>query len=160
MAGELFADAFVLAVLNEAEELGLNDEREVADFVEEEGAAFAHGDASGVVADGGGECAFDVAEEFGFEEFGEREGQETVPKGLSARADQPWMARTRTPLPVPDSPRMRTVASVVATCWARWMARCMAGECVECSSTSGLVRPMVSRRAATFCSRLRIWPMR
>ena len=32
---------------------------------------------------------------------------------------QPWMARAMTPLPVPLSPRMRMVASLVATCLAR-----------------------------------------
>ena len=44
-----------------------------------------------------------------------RLGQLTVTNGPSARRLQAWMARASTPLPVPLSPRISTVASVGAT---------------------------------------------
>ena len=44
----------------------------------------------------------------------ERLGQGTVMKGPAARGLRAWMARARTPLPVPLSPRNRIVASLAA----------------------------------------------
>ena len=66
--GFVGADAFEFAFLEYAEEFYLYGGREVADFVEEEGASGGLFDASFSGADGSGEGTFFVAEEFGFEE--------------------------------------------------------------------------------------------
>jgi len=62
------ADAEDLVGLQGAEELGLGGEGHFADLVEEECAAVRGLEESGAVGGGAGECAFDVAEEFGLEE--------------------------------------------------------------------------------------------
>ena len=56
------------AVLEDAEDLGLHVHAHGADLVEEEGAAVGDFEEAFFRGDGGGEGAFDVAEEGGFEE--------------------------------------------------------------------------------------------
>ena len=68
--GLRIADALIFPVLNESQELGLQFQRQIANFIEEERAAVAGEDAAGVVADGSGEGAAGVAEEFAFEQLG------------------------------------------------------------------------------------------
>jgi hypothetical protein len=66
------ADALELAALQEAEELGLDGEGELADLVEKECAAVRGFDAAGAGLHGSGEGAAGVAEELGFKEcFGD-----------------------------------------------------------------------------------------
>ena len=86
---------------------------------------------------------------------GDREGQDSTLKGRFARELQPWMARARTPLPVPLSPRSSRVASEGAVSRARLTARLTAGLSLE-KSASRCERPRSSRREATFCSSERI----
>ena len=62
------ADAFELALLEDAEEFGLELRGEFADFIEEDGAAGGGFELAGFAFDGAGEGAFFVAEEFAFEE--------------------------------------------------------------------------------------------
>jgi hypothetical protein len=69
--GFMRADAFDFAFLESAEDFGLGGEAEVADFVEEEGAAVGGFELAHAAFDAGGDAAFD-AEEFGFDEgFGQ-----------------------------------------------------------------------------------------
>ena len=66
------ADAGEGAVFQEAEEFGLEGAAHVADFIQEDGAAVGLLDAAEFLADGAGEGAFFMAEEFAFEEvFGD-----------------------------------------------------------------------------------------
>ena len=66
------ADAGEGAVFEEAEEFGLEGAAHVADFIQEDGAAVGFLDAAEFLADGAGEGAFFVAEEFAFQEvFGD-----------------------------------------------------------------------------------------
>jgi hypothetical protein len=62
------ADAGEGAVFQEAEQFGLERAAHVADFVEENGAVVGFLDAAEFLADGAGEGAFFVAEQFAFEE--------------------------------------------------------------------------------------------
>ena len=62
------ADGAELAFLDEAEQLDLHFEREIADFVEEGSAAIGQLDQSLLVLDGAAESALDVAEQLAFHE--------------------------------------------------------------------------------------------
>ncbi len=62
------ADTLELALLENAEKLGLELGGEFADFVEEDGAAGGHFEFAGLAVDGSGKGTFFVAEEFAFEE--------------------------------------------------------------------------------------------
>ncbi|MNE66829.1 hypothetical protein D3C81_1873450 [compost metagenome] len=55
------------------------------------------------------------------------DGQLMVTQAFFARLLQPWMARASSPLPVPDSPRIRMLASVLATWRAVSSTTIMAG---------------------------------
>lgn len=63
-------EAFERFFLEGTEKLGLEVERDVADFIEEEGAAVGHFEASDLLGKRAGEGATFVAEEFAFEETG------------------------------------------------------------------------------------------
>ena len=64
----LSAQALESTILEHAQELGLRDERQVADFVEEERATVGQLDASRLAIVRAGERAFLVAEDFRFEQ--------------------------------------------------------------------------------------------
>ncbi len=64
------AELHEAAVLEDAEDLGLGLHGHGADLVEEDGAAVGDLEEAFFRGDGGGECAFDVAEEGGFEQIG------------------------------------------------------------------------------------------
>ena len=67
------ADRTVRALLEDAQELRLNRERELADLVEQERSAFGRSDETGATArERSGERAGHVAEELGGEELGRR----------------------------------------------------------------------------------------
>jgi hypothetical protein len=57
------AESFELALLNGAQELGLQVERQLADFIEEERAIVREFESSHLAGDGSGECALLMAEE-------------------------------------------------------------------------------------------------
>ncbi|QJE81303.1 Uncharacterized protein PA52Ts1_6347 [Pseudomonas aeruginosa] len=69
-AGHRIADAFVFLVLDEAQQLGLQGQREVADLVEEQGAAVSLADPAQGAFGGTGEGAATVPEQFAFHQFG------------------------------------------------------------------------------------------
>ena len=64
------ADPFESLFLEDAEQLGLNLQADVADFVQENRAAVGQLETADLVADGSGEGPFDVAEEFAFKDAG------------------------------------------------------------------------------------------
>ena len=101
-----------------------------------------------------------MAEELAFKKLCESDGHETIANGFAARLLQAWIARESTPLPVPLSPRRRTVASLGATCRASSMDRCIDGEVLvrsisaaDCPGASCNPETCCSsaRRCATFC---------
>jgi len=65
--GAVAAEAFEFLLLEDAKEFGLEFEGKVADFIEKESAAVGELEAANFLADGAGESAALVAEEFGFE---------------------------------------------------------------------------------------------
>ena len=68
--GARVAEALELAVLEDAQELGLELERQVGDFIEEQRAFVSQLDAAQALVEGSGEGAFFVAEHFAFEQTG------------------------------------------------------------------------------------------
>src|SRR5664280_2243238 len=69
MAGRIIPDAFVFLLLDESQELRLEGEGQIADFVKQQRSPVAHADPSGVVAHGAGKSPFDMSEQFTFQEF-------------------------------------------------------------------------------------------
>jgi len=65
--GAVAAEAFEFLLLEDAKEFGLEFQGKVADFIEKESAAVGELEAANFLADGAGESAALVAEEFGFE---------------------------------------------------------------------------------------------
>ena len=76
------ADALNRFFLQDPQELGLHFEADVADFIKEEGAAVGQFEAADLVAMCAGERAFDVADEFAFEEVGGEGGAVNLDVGL------------------------------------------------------------------------------
>jgi len=66
--GAIAAEAFEFLLLENAQKFGLEIERKIANFVEEERAAIGEFEAADFLADGAGEGAALVAEQFGFEQ--------------------------------------------------------------------------------------------
>src|SRR5205823_5341361 len=62
------AERLNFAIFDGAQDFGLDLERHLADFIEEEGAAVSLDEFAIVIASGAGESAFGVAEEFAFDE--------------------------------------------------------------------------------------------
>ena len=84
LAGAGLADALVLALLEEAEEAGLDFEGEIADLIEEEGAAIRGGDFAPGIGERAGEGALDVAEEFALEKLAGKAGATDGDEGVAA----------------------------------------------------------------------------
>ena len=80
------ADALDGFFLQDAQQLGLHFEADVADFVEEQGAAVGQLEAADLVAMGAGERPFDVAEQLAFEQVGGQGGAVDLDEGLGRRA--------------------------------------------------------------------------
>ena len=68
LAGPGLAHALVFPLLEQAEQLGLDLERQIADLIEEERAAVRGGDFAPGVLERAGEGALDMAEEFALEQ--------------------------------------------------------------------------------------------
>src|SRR4051812_14492749 len=73
-AGALLADAFEIAFLQYAQQLALQFERDLADFVEEQRAAIGELEPADAVARRAGEGAADMAEELALEQFARDRG--------------------------------------------------------------------------------------
>src|SRR5437899_6002445 len=71
-ARDIFAEPLIFTFLKQTEQFGLNLDREIADFIEEQGAARGDFDFAPMVAHCASEGAFDMAEKVAFEQlFGE-----------------------------------------------------------------------------------------
>ena len=113
--GRLDPTGHHLPLLERGQQLGLEMERQIADFVEEQGAVVGRLEPPHAVAGGAGEGALDVAEQLGLEQaFGGRAKVDRRPSAGSLRRDWRWISRATISLPVPFSPRIRTLASVGA----------------------------------------------
>ena len=75
--GAALADALELVLLQHAQQLDLQLRTHAGDFVEEDRAAVGRLEAAGLVVDGAGERALDVAEQFAFEQASARAPQLT-----------------------------------------------------------------------------------
>ena len=104
------AHAHHAPALNHPQQLGLQVQRDIADFVQEECSAVGLFKLAGVVCMGVRKGAFDVAEEFA----SVMAPASTATIGFPLRRLWKWISRARTSLPVPFSPVMSTVASVGA----------------------------------------------
>ena len=102
-------------LLEGAQQLGLQPEREVADLVEEERAAVGLDEESGAGAARVGEGAAGVAEELALEQRLGHGRAVDRDEGPALRRPRRWSARATSSLPVPLSPVMSTDASVSAT---------------------------------------------
>src|SRR5664280_48989 len=69
MAGRIIPDAFVLLFMDKSQELRLEGERQIADFIEQQRSSVAHAYPAWVVAHGAGKSPFDMSEQFTFQEF-------------------------------------------------------------------------------------------
>ena len=154
LAGVHLADPFILLLLEDSQQLGLQRQGQVADFIEEEGAALAGGDTAQMISQRAGEGPLDMAEELALQKLRDSEGQETTPKFLADRRLQEWMALASMVLPVPLSPRIRRVASLSATRCAIARVFCITGLRLV-RSASGAASLRASWSAATLCSSVR-----
>ena len=95
VSGAGLAERRDLAGFEEAEQLGLEVEAELADFVEEQGAVAGGADQAGVVAVGAGEGAAAVAEELAFEQVARDGGAVERDEGLlrRGRRSRGWRGR-------------------------------------------------------------------
>ena len=128
-------DALELPLLDEAQDLALERQRQVADLVEEERAVVGHLGLADLAPAGPGEGPLLVAEQLVLEQ-GLRDGRAV---DGHERAPWPareswWSARLISSLPVPLSPSSSTVASVAA---ARWMASMVSLSAGSSPSTRG-----------------------
>src|ERR1700730_1420292 len=107
----VFPDSFKLLFLQHLEKFGLKTDGYLGDFVQKERAAVCNLNPSHTILVSTGESAFNMAEEFAFEQLIWDRGAVY----LDERPLLSWTARAISSLPVPDSPRIRTVELVPAT---------------------------------------------
>ena len=97
-------------LLEHAQQLHLQRQRQLADLVEEERAAVGRLEETRLVADGAGEGALHVAEELGLEQvLRDRRAVDRDEGARSARSLSAWIARATSSLPVPLSPAISTL---------------------------------------------------
>ena len=128
-----------VALLQEAQELDLGGGRDLPDFVEEEGPLVRRGEVPGLPLGGAGEGALLVAEELALEQrLGQRRAVHLDERAPRRGGSGSGWSRASWLLPVPLSPRSRTVASVDAT----WRAAASTAFIAGLSATrSGMSRP-------------------
>ncbi len=114
--GAIAAQAFELLILQHAQQLGLQVERNLAHLVEKQGSAIRQFQASDFLADRAGKRSLLVAEQLAFQQAGGNGGAVELDEGcrLCGGSSGEWRGRINS-LPVPVSPRIRTVASLGAT---------------------------------------------
>ena len=114
------ADALDLALLDRAQQLGLQVEPQIADLVEEQRAAVGQLELADALLQRAGERALLVAEQRALDQLarnrGEVDGDE---RRRRAFADSRCSSRASSSLPVPLSPRISTVADSFATLCTR-----------------------------------------
>src|SRR5438067_10911156 len=98
------ADALDCSIFERAQQLRLDGERELADFVEEEGSALSGLEHAGLGVDGAGEGAAHVAEQLALEKRVDDRGAVIVTKGRP-RPGPGWVnASAPRPMPGPVGP--------------------------------------------------------
>ena len=114
MNGPRVPESLELLFLDGAQKFGLQIHGDVADLVQEEGAAIGQFEAAFLLHQGAGESALLVPEEFALQQPGRYGGAvQSNESPLPTRAQ--WIARANSSLPVPVSPWSSTVDSVGAT---------------------------------------------
>ena len=109
------ADAPDLALLERAQQLRLQVERQLAELVEEQRAAVGLLEQAGARHHRAGEAALLVAEQLALDQVRRhRAAVEHDELVLRERGDSVWIACATTSLPVPVSPSMTTVVAVGA----------------------------------------------
>src|SRR5690606_19593261 len=117
--GHRVADPLVHLLLDEAQQLGLQDQREIADLVQQQAAALGVADPAAGTGAGAGEGAAGVAEQLAFQQLRRR------------------MARAGRPFPLPLSPSSSRLASVRAAWRAISSTARMPGLALSISPGSG-----------------------
>jgi hypothetical protein len=127
--GHRAADALELALLQHAQQLGLQGRRDLADLVEQQRAAVGQLEAALAHPVGAGERALLVAEQLALEQ-GRRTGRRSSRTASAARraGGRAWIARAISSLPVPLSPVISTVAELCATRCTFSSTGCIAGD--------------------------------
>ena len=145
------ADRAHRALLQRAQQLGLELQRQLADLVEEERAALGLAEQAGARGLRVGERAADVAEELAVEEvLGQRGAVDRDERALARGGCASWIFRATTSLPVPLSPVMRMVVSESATRSTSEYAFFSAGLCpMVCSSLPVLGAVVRSRLSSS-----------
>ena len=116
LLGLAVADAEDDALLQRAQQLHLQVERQLADLVEEERAAVGRLELAGPRRDGAGEGALHVPEELTLDEvLGDGAAVDDDERPVRRGCERRWISRAMSSLPVPVSPVMSTEMSVVAT---------------------------------------------
>ena len=82
--GAIAAEALDLALLQGAQQFGLQVERELADFIEKERALVSELDAADFAGDGAGECALLVTEQLALKQAGGNGGAVELDEGVLA----------------------------------------------------------------------------
>ena len=103
------AQALEFALLQDAQEFGLQFERQFADLIQEQRAVVGLLKTPIALLHGAREGAFDMAEQLGFSRFSGSALQLTATMGCAARGLAICMARAAISLPVPVSPVISTV---------------------------------------------------
>lgn len=98
-----------LAFLQHAQQLGLERQGHVADFVEQQGSAIRGIEQPGTIALGTGKGALAVAEQLAFQQVSGNAAQFCTTNACARRGPYSWIARATTSLPVPVSPCSNTV---------------------------------------------------
>ena len=115
------ADALVAPLLQHAQQLALQLQRQLADLVEEQRAAVGGLEAPHAIARRARKRAAHVAEQLALRQLARDGGAVQLDERAARwRALRWWIARAASSLPVPDSPSTSTVVSVPATaaiCW-------------------------------------------
>ena len=114
LLGLAVADAEDDALLQRAQELHLEVQRQLADLVEEERALVGAWNLPGAARDRAGEGALHVAEELALDEvLGDGAAVDGDERARSRGCERRWSSRAMSSLPVPVSPVMSTLMSVV-----------------------------------------------
>ncbi len=150
------ADRLDLALLHRAQELHLHFERQVADLVEEQGAAIGVDEFAAVLFGGPRKGALLVAEEDALDQIVRDGATVDGDERLAQRLLAAWIARATISLPTPDSPSSTIGMLDCAARRARSITRIIAG-LADTTSSKPTAPPRGRREVLTLPSRLAIF---
>src|SRR5947209_4613371 len=122
------ANTLKISRFQDAQELRLQVQRNVGNFVQKQCAAVGKLESPHAIGARIGERAFHVPKELALKTPSESPPALTVTMGLVARADKAWSVLATTSLPVPCSPVTKTLASEGPICAISSMTGAIAGE--------------------------------